>query len=329
MKTSITMPSIFATSSYVGHSRDQMQQLAAWGFTHVVSAMEGHGRTAEVSLGHEYGLKMLARWPQWGMLGCLGEDMAFRNALGESNAGGTSLVLGPSVWNTESERHALESLPAVAAEGWDGVLIHILVGDRPMPTAWHQSRHHDWKNLYWSFDEEAKQQYGTLRRPEPMPSKPVPLHDLDFYRWYQSGWLHRLDTFTSAALEHFKEVATWFIPMDWHEPETWADGTADSVPAISKWRQGVLNAGADPLVVVGHMFGMGSAWEPKARKTMQEQNAAGWRSIVGAECNPGVAARNLRENGVQARALGFTGLLCGDAALFEEADAVAPFGEWW
>jgi len=306
-----------------------MRQLADWGFNTVVSCAEGSGREDEVALGHEYGMQMLARWPLWGQLGCLGEDMAFRNHLGKSNAIGCSRVLGPSVWNMESERRALDSLPAVAKEGFDGVVIHIMVGDRPMPTGWHLSPYHNYKDLYWCFDEEAKQQYGTLRRNQPMPPKPIPIHDLDFYRWYQSGWLHRLDTFTASALGYFGQVGTWCIPMDWFECETMADGTADSTPGLSKWRQNVIDAGADPLIVVAHMFGMGSAWEPKARKTMQEQNAAGWRSIVGAECNPGVAARNLRENGVQARALGFTGLLCGDEQLFVEADAVAPISEWW
>ena len=305
-----------------------MAQLAAWGFTHVVScASQGWGD--EVALGHEYGLKMLVRWPNWNALGCVGEDMACRNAWGGNNAAWHSRVKGPSVWNTESERRALDVLPAIAAEGWDGVVIHIMVSDRPMPTGWHQTQHREWREVYWSFDEEAKRQYGTLRRNEPMPPKPIPLHDLDFFRWYQSGWLHRLDTFTSAAVDRFSEVATWFIPLDFWEPETMADGTADSVPAISQWRQNVINAGADPLVVVGHLFGMGSAWEPRARKTMQEQNAAGWRSIVGAECKPGVAVHNLRENGRIARSLGFCGLLCDDAVLLAEAEGAEPFAAWW
>lgn len=306
-----------------------MRQLADWGFNQVVMCAEGPGWEKEVALGHEYGMTMLARWPQWGDLGCLGEDMAFYNVEGGNNTQWNSVVRGPSVWNAESERRALASLPAFAKTGWDGVVIHILVGDRPMPTAWHQSSHRDWRNLYWCFDEEAREQYGTLRRPEPMPPKPIPFHDMDFYRWYQGGWLHRLDTFTSAALKYFSRVASWCIPMDWFEPETMADGTADSTPALSRWRESVLNAGADPLIIVAHMFGMGSAWEPNARKTMQEQNAAGWQSIVGAECNPGVAARNLRENGREARRLGFAGLFCGDAALFEEAEAVGPFSDWW
>lgn len=324
------MNPVFSTSSYGRHTRDQMRQLAEWGFTHILMCQNDPGSwKGEVELAHEYGLKAMVRWPNWALLGCLGEDMAFRNQTGNSNVSGGSLTTGPSVWNPESAERAIDALPELVADGWDGVLVHILNGDRPMPTAWHTSRHREWKDWYWSFDEWAKAEYGALRRPQPMPGIAKPMDNLEFYRWYQQGWLRRLNTFTASALEHFSEIATWFIPMNWWEKETMADGTADSTGAITQWQETVLNSGGEPLVVVAHMFGMGDQWEPKARKTMQEQNAVGWRSIVGAECNPGVAAKNLVLNGRQAQELGFSGLLCGDAALFEEAAAIRPFAEWW
>jgi hypothetical protein len=323
-----TTSMIFSTSSYNRHTEEQMAQLAGWGFTHVLQAREGNGWEDEVELGHRYGLKMMTRWPNWSDLRCLGADMAFRNYEGATNVG-HSLYSGPSVWNQESGFRAQEALPAIMAEGWDGVLVHILVGDRPMPTAWHLSGHRERKNHYWCFDEDAKEQYGILRRNKPMPTCPAELEDLEFYKWYQSGWLTRLRAFTATALEYTPNVWTWFIPLNFFDAETMADGTADSVPAMTEWQQSVRDSGGDPLIVVAHMFGMGNAWEKKARRTMQEQNRLGWRSIVGAECNPGVAAAHLCENGSQALRMGFTGLLCGDAALYQEADRVKPFRTWW
>jgi hypothetical protein len=328
MSTTMLSNPVFSTSSYRHHTAEEFRLLAEWGFTHVLSAVSNLPSKREVDLGHEYGLTMIARWPDWAHLKCLGEDMAFRNYLGASNTG-HSLYSGPSWWCQEADRRALDDLPRIIEDGWDGVLCHIITGDRPGPTGWHLSSHREWKEVYWSFDEWAREAYGTLRRPIPMPARPDPHGDLEFYRWYQDAWLSRLETFTGAALEYVKNVWAWFIPMDWFEPETMADGTADSTPAISQWRQNVLNAGADPLVVVSHMFGMGSAWQPKAERTMQEQNEAGWRSIVGAECNPGVAPRNLLANGREARNLGFSGLLCGDEELLKQPAAVMPFSAWW
>jgi hypothetical protein len=307
-----------------------MELLKSWGFTHVLACRDSAPWQSEIELGHKYGLKMIVRWPNWEQLGCLGESMAFRCAEGIHNATGNPLVSGPSCWNPESEDRALEALPEILDEGWDGVLVHVLTGDRPFPTAWHLTSRVDLTSVYWSFDRWAQKAWGSLRNAIPMPDKPDQLRDLEFYRWYQDGWFRRLGVFTAAALERVNSVWTWFVPKNWWEKETMADGTADSAPQMEKWRQGVLKSGGDPVVVVAHLFGMGSSWQGRAEKTMRECHAdCQWTSIVGAETvTAGEAVQVLRRNGPLARRLGFSGLLASDAHLYAEKEALCQ-AEFW
>jgi len=310
---------VFSTSSYGRHTEEQVASLAEWGFTHILNCSDRAPWQDEVELAHRYGLKVVLRWPDWGGLGCLGEDMSFRASDGRSNADGNSLHTGPSWWCPEAEDRALAALPRVMESGADGVLIHLITGDRPGPNCWHLTPFPNYNTCYWAFDEWSKRDWGALRTGRQFPAQAGDMADQEAYRWYQDAMFRRLGVFTQAALASgAHHVATWFVPMTWVEPETMAMGTADSIPRYENWRQSVEEAGGDPLFVVAHLFGMGSSWEHKARRTIAEVNRQrNWQTIVGMETGKwDEAVGNMRTHAQEAKAMGCSGLLAGDNTLW-------------
>jgi len=297
-----------------------MDRLAALGFNACVNCPGRDGWPEEVRLGHDRGMSMIARWPLFADLGLGTEEFSFRDSEGHSNAA-VALVSGPSAWCPEVEIRSLAALPALAKAGWDGVLIHQSDGDRPFPTAWHRSPFPDRRKSYWAFDEWARNDWNAQHRGRTFPAKAGDAADQEAYRWYQDGWLRRLGVFTAAALAlGFRHVWTWFIPMNWYEPETMADGTADSVPGLENWRVHTLEDGGDPLFVCGHLFGMGPQWEPRARVTIREVTGElGWRLIIGAElANHRNLLNNWRYNPEEAHRLGACGIYGSDQFLYGE-----------
>jgi hypothetical protein len=251
------MNNIVATSSGGPHRPGELSKLADMGFTHVVAAGVAADATweAEVAEAHRVGLKFIARWPNWSALGMIGPAHAFRAWDGRDNSI-DNLVQGPSVWNREAAEAALMVLPGLVGLGIDGVLVHILVGDRPMPTAWYMhigSTPHT--RAWWCHDEWAKADWGDRG---PLPDLTKNGMPDGFYRWYQGAWLARLREFTNPALQlRVHNVWSWFIPLVYDSAETLATATARSEQPLKEWMEAVRVGGGDPVLVTAHLFGIG------------------------------------------------------------------------
>jgi len=264
----------------------------------------------------------------------LGEEYAFRAYDGKHNATGDSRVHGPSLWNPAAEAAGIESLAGLVEMGVDGVLVNMLECDRPYPTDWYPlgGDVQKYTTAYWCFDENAKRSWKEhsggqipFERASGAPNNGL---ELEFYRWYQDGWIGRLQRLTDAALSAgLKQIFTWYIPLDFWDAENMADGTAGSVEPIEGWRQTVLAAGAMPVTVTPQLFGLWPRWAAPGQDTMRQAiGNLGWQSIVGvglcyslADCIP-----NLGNNGTKAASLGFSGVYGGVNFLLQRADEARP-----
>ncbi len=310
---------VFATSSYRPHTEETMARLADWGFTHIVMCQPqgGHWRN-EVELAHRHGLQAILRWPNWHLLGCCGPELAFRAWDGGYN------TTGPSCWCPEAEERALASLPAVMQDGWDGLLIHNTVTDRAMPTGWGGTERTDYCTAYWSFDDWARASWAEASGGQAMPAQARAGRDAEFYAWYQSGWMNRLEVFSRAAeASGFRNLWTWFVPRVWPSRENQATATAGSVTPLEAWRQRRLAIGSDPLLVCAYIWGSGW-YEAKFGAAITEAvRRYGWRVIAGAECGDAeTAAQNLHGNGARSKALGCCGVFASDGHLASQVGKI-------
>ncbi len=246
-----------ATASAGLHRPGELETLRDCGFTHITNCGISNGveTKREIDVAHELGLKYIIRWPDWQRLGMCGAEHAFRASDERHNAVGNSLVTGPSLWNPEAEEAALSSLQTVSETGTDGVLIHLLVGDRPFPTAWYLGISSAWHTkAFWCWDEWAKAERGDREMFHDATEDYTP----EFYEWYQGAWFRRLQVFSDAAFRFgLNDLWTWMVPLFNPTREAVADGTAHSEKPMKTWIESARKAGASPVCVISHLFGIG------------------------------------------------------------------------
>lgn len=326
------MKPIMATASGEIYNTAGLQLRAEIGFTTMIY----HGVAAnrewekQIRRTHEAGMSAVVRWPDWGLLHMLGEEHAFRAYDGKHNAGDGGGVAGPSLWNPEAEQVGIDSLHALVEMGVDGVLVKMLECDRPYPTDWYPlgGDSQKYTTAYWAYDADAKRSWAEhsgeeipFERASGSPQNGL---ELEFYRWYQGGWIGRLQRLTDAVLgAGLKQIFTWYIPLDFWDAENMADGTASSVEPIEGWRQTVLTAGGIPVTVTPQLFGLWERWAAPGQDTMRQAiGNLGWTSIVGVGLCASLpqSVENLSYNAVRAAEIGFSGIYGASHYLAERAE---------
>lgn len=298
---------IQATSSYGLHTQEQVALLAEWGFTHVVN-VEVSDWAVEAERCHKEGLRLIARWPEYHRLGLLGEADGFRNHEGAWNSD------GPSAWNPRVLETSVPSLDELIGCGVDGILIHLLVGDRPIPGDWWEPPRRHWGKDYWSFDRWAKAEWDGLEQ-GPMPEHPAlgDQDNLEFYRWYQGGWARRLRDLTEQVISRgVLDVWTWFIPLLSWSIVNMAGGIAGGDKPMAEWRDYVSSLGGRPVNVIACLFPLG---DERSRLDTRRLATEGWEIIAGIETCTAIA--HGKRNKPRCKELG-VGVFAGDEVFFRD-----------
>ncbi len=307
-------------SSYIDRLQDE-------GWTHVMAHEVPLNRETDhwVRQVHNRGMKFIVRWPDWSAIG-LTQENAFRAYDGLPNNQTDGRTAGPSHWREDVTDTACRTIGEYVDLGVDGVILHTILCDRPFPTDWYA--YPDgwrWITAFWSFDGAGKRSWGREADGFMMPPRAIsngvpPEGDLlRFYRWYQSGWLAKLHRLTDTALgAGFRNIWTWYVPLDDWTEENMADGTADSLLPMEGWRRRVVDGGADAVFVNPCMFGWRDHWHVDAVRTMTAAHQfLGWRSIVGMGCSQGAdtALHFLQDHGCRAPGFGYSGINTSDVHL--------------
>lgn len=331
---------MLATSSGNVHKPDDIKVLSDWGFDFILNdgVKDNFAWNSEVEHAHNEGMEYVARWPDYGGLGLVGnEKYAFQAYDGRNNAGvGGGRVYGPSHWSKEAEEICAKSIDTLVSVGLDGVLINALICDRWYPTDWYPFGDNaiQGTRYYWSWDDEAQAQWKAFSGGEPMIEAcqcfegACAEHQQDFYRWYQDGWISKLIRLTDVAIDAgMKHIWTWMVPhTDWTEVNM-ANGTADSILPVETWRQHVISRGAEPIVVVACHFALSGDWpvwfaDSHASIKKATAKPLEWKLIVGAETvhSDTSVVRNLTTNSKAGVDIGVSGMLCGDKIALEAVD---------
>ena len=332
---------MLATISAGVHKEGDLEIIADWGFDYVMGCQPIKNTVweNEVELIHKAGMKSIPRWPNIQHLELSAPKYGFSAYDGRNSnvyAGGSGRVMGPSHWNKEAEDISIASLPPLIEIGIDGVMIGMLINDRPYPTDWYPfgDKAIQGTRYYWSFDDAAQAQWKEFSGGEPMPEAcqcfegACAEYQQDFYRWYQDGWISKLMRLTDVAIDAgMKHIWTWMIPhTDWTEVNM-ADGTADCILPMETWRQHVISRGAEPLVVVACHAGLRGDWpvwfaDGNASIKKATAKPLEWKVIGGAEtCHtPGTVAPHLIKNSKDGIDIGFSGMLCGDKVALDATD---------
>lgn len=320
-----------STSSYRPHSPDESAFLRDLGFTTVVTADVRPNRSWEHCIKNtkKAGLKFIARFPDWQGLKLCQEPFLFKAYDGKDNSGfpGGAGVQGASYWHPNADERAISSLQPLVDMGIDGILASALVSDRMYPTDFYGfgDFNQRYTSAFWSFDDHAQAAWKEVSD-QNMPEyalcgpegRPPPEPILSFYRWYQAAWFGRIHKFADAAIDAgLKHVWTWWIPLDFWDPENMADATANSSPGINGWRRHVLDRGAESCIIVNAcIFGLWDRWRDPGLDTMKTCNIdLGWTSIPGIEAWGADCFRNIEVNSKTAKEHGYCGMFAGDGEI--------------
>jgi hypothetical protein len=330
---------MLSTSSYGVHRPDDINILADWGFDFIVNygVKKNEAWDGEVERAHKQKMKYLTRWPEIPALGLNAEKYAFAAYDGRKNTDvGTGRVEGPSHWNKEAEEITAKNIDELVAVGLDGVLISMLTSDRMYPTDWYPfgDKAIQGTRYYWSWDDEAQKQWDEFSGGEPMPEAcqcfegACAEYQRKFYKWYQDGWISKLTRLSDVAIDAgMKHIWTWLIPhTNWTEVNM-ANGTADCILPIEKWRQHVIKRGAEPMIVVACHFDLENDWpvwfadgDASIRNMCTEP--LNWKMIVGAETcySASTVTKHLDTNSQKAAEMGCSGLFCGTKIALDNPD---------
>lgn len=309
------------------------QTLADMGFDYSdLWGLAGGAVDEQAAAAHSVGIRLIARWPDWGEMGLCDEAHAFQAHDGRTNIrqaqpDGSYLpwpqLLGPSLWHPEAEERAAEVIPRLAASGVDGVVIGTLDSDGPIPTNYHgmEAKLAEGTTLFWSFDEFAQAEWSEAGGGAPMPQRAtgcdggLPDELAKFYRWYQDSWINRIIRLSDMALDvGLTEIYTWWVPLVWYADSHVATATADNQLALARWREHVLGRGGHPVTILAKLYpdpGESLPWGARAEAEIQQilAESPDWDCIVGAQAEVGEGCvDNVRTNGTKAAAAGYTGI---------------------
>jgi len=212
---------------------------------------------------HEFGVKVIALWPDWFELGMTTPPYAFREYRGRMCYEDVPVSEGPSYWHPSADDYAAVALTQLKAAGADGLLICPRAGDKPFPKEWYHADEDAFRYnaLFWSFDEWATAAWSKTGQGE-MPTHAVVKSSgelgfsREFYRWYQSAWANRIYRLSDFALnDGFRELYTWYIPCHAKTAENMAMGSWDHTWVYDGWVQRVRKGSGTPTMVAACCLG--------------------------------------------------------------------------
>ncbi len=314
--------------------QDSIAQLAEFGFTHICCRGAGPNREFErtVKKAHEVGIRVVAIFPNWMDLGLCSGDFCFKTADGFTNEhfdGSQGRIEGCSHWHPGAEERWFPTLQPLVDLGIDGILASPMHSDRMYPTDWYPWENRiKYSNYFWCHDKYAKAAWAEISN-EPMPDQALighdeqPLCSMEFYRWYQSGWINRINRLADAALDaNLKDIFTWWIPLDFWDGENMADGTASSVAPLEAWRQHIIGRGGLPVTVSACIWGLWPRWEVPGLETLRQVSTdLHWATIGGAEAWGPNWHNNLLNHAKDAKARHMSGLFAFVSSILDPANA--------
>jgi len=343
---------ILSTVSSFPHTVEEVESLATMGFDYICVRTGGFKKYAEdkewsagIEVARDLGIKVLLTWPWYSEFAFTERDgliisdphYSCKAFDGRTNTPSWHEGVGNhcpqfSLWNDEVEEALVADMGCWLEEGpeVDGVHIAVSDSDRNYPTNWwaHGDKAIEGTRMFWSFDEAAQVKWDEYSGGAPMPSwsSPVITPDgeihpelLRFYRWYQDGWIGRITRLADTALDAgLKHISTWWLPHNQWTEINMANGSADSVAAISSWCQHVDDRGGTSMPMVAFQYGLAPQWPIWYADGMETIPVAcaepyNIRLLVGAEADVSgdITADTIRKHGRLTAEMGASGLLCG------------------